>query len=126
MENYILQVVSEKEDYYSLEYIYKTIHTLSDNLNKNYFNLLEVIEKMKLEQKIEVIEINQCTFIKVMKEYKIIKDFSQLSIGKNIVRMHSYTNRDKYYELNLQEKTCSCLSFTYRQKMCKHLKAVLS
>lgn len=126
MENYILQIVSEKEEeYYSLEYVYKTIHSLSDSLNKNYFNLLKLIEKMKLEQKIEVIEINKSTFIKIMKEYKIMKNLSLLSLGRNIVRMQSCTNPDKYYELDLQGKTCSCLSFTYRQKMCKHLKAVL-
>lgn len=44
------------------------------------------------------------------------------TISNNIIHEKSHTDPNKSYTINISDKSCTCPDFTYRKKICKHLK----
>ena len=47
---------------------------------------------------------------------------NQPTISQNIIHEQSHTDPNKSYTINISNKSCTCPDFTYRKKICKHLK----
>jgi superfamily II DNA or RNA helicase len=41
--------------------------------------------------------------------------------GSKIYRVNSSTNKDKFYEVDLEKKSCTCADFIFRHVKCKHI-----
>ena len=47
---------------------------------------------------------------------------NQPTISQNIIHEQSHTDPNKSYTINISNKSCTCPDFTYRNRVCKHLK----
>lgn len=41
--------------------------------------------------------------------------------GKNLYRVQSSKDKNKFYEVNIEEKTCTCADYMFRKVKCKHI-----
>ncbi len=105
---------------------------------KKRVNEIRLLEK-KIQKAYNIIEssLQQGTFI--IEQYKTnekgnIKnngdkhDESKLNHGNNnikkeeiIYRIMSSKDKDKFYEVNLEKKSCTCADFVFRKVKCKHI-----
>ena len=69
-------------------------------------------EEMRLRKAYDILEVNSHEPIIVETNHE-----------QKLFQVRSRKEKDKFYEVNAQAKTCSCLDFNFRGLKCKHIAA---
>ncbi|HEX2408707.1 MAG TPA: SWIM zinc finger family protein, partial [Nitrososphaeraceae archaeon] len=103
--------------------------------NKNNMKSLKSTEKRRLEKAYRIIESSLIEpMIIELKDYRDTtsdseennnnhKNLPEISNRKQFRVRSSLKEKNKYYDVDIENKTCSCPDFNFRQTKCKHIVA---